>query len=223
MLTPGGDDRFNPSRSQPGPGRVAVTAPIADQALRLAAVFRETLDGGGQQAHLRRGRRVHVNSERSTRAIGQYHELRSLAALGGPDHGPPFFATTNVPSMKHSSQRILSRSASSVTNARQRLRSVPSRAHWLNRRWTALLAPYRRGSSLHGAPVQSTQSTPSKHCRSANGGRPPCGFGLGGGSWPAILAHCPSVTWRHAMTPTPFSGTAHGVIRPPFHRFRDGF
>lgn len=223
VIRASGDDWFDPARRQPRPDRVAVVAEVPNQALRLPAVGGDALDRRGHQRHFRRGRRVHMNSERSTRAIGQYHELRSLAALGGPDQGPPFFATTKVPSMKHSSQRILSRSASSVRNARQRLSSVSSRAHWLNRRWTALLAPYRRGSSLHGAPVQSTHSSPSKHCRSASGGRPSFGLGVGGGSTAAILAHCPSVTWRHAMTPTPFSGTAHGVILSSHNRFRDGF
>jgi len=55
------------------------------------------------QFYFRWGGLLHVYSEWSTCAIGQYHKLCSLAAFSLPDHWSPFFARTNIPSMKHSS------------------------------------------------------------------------------------------------------------------------
>jgi hypothetical protein len=67
-------------------------------------------------AYFRRASRFPKNSEWSTRAIGQYQELASLAALGVADLGPSFFADTKVPSTKHSS----SESAALRSIARER-------------------------------------------------------------------------------------------------------
>src|SRR5205085_11911305 len=124
------------------------------------------------QLHLRRGSLLQVYSERSTRAIGQYHKLCSLAAFSLPDQRAPFLARMNIPSMKHSSQRTFCWSESWLRKARQRLSSTSLSVHSLRRRWTALLEPYRSGNSLQGAPVHRIQSMPSKHLRSSMGGRP---------------------------------------------------
>jgi hypothetical protein len=150
-----------------------------------------------KKIYLGRGCRVHVNSERSTRAIDQNHKLRSLPPLGFADFGSPFLAGTNVPSAKHSSHLIRSRSFSSDRNARQSLSRVPSSHHFLSLRQTADELPYRGGSSLQGAPVQRIHKIPSKHFLLSAGGRPLFLDTRGLLRFGSILAHCSSVSLRH--------------------------
>jgi hypothetical protein len=140
-----------------------------------------------------------VYSERSTRAIGQYHELCSLAALGLTDFRAPFFAATNMPSMKHSFHRTFCRSLSWSDKARHNFNSTPLSAHWHRRRWTADFEPYRCGNSLQGAPVQRIQRMPSKHWRSLTGGLPPFRLDLRVGSCGSISFHCLSDTARQVI------------------------
>jgi hypothetical protein len=49
----------------------------------------------------------------------------------------------------------------------------PVSSHCLSRRQQVLGLPYRRGNSLHWAPVQRIQRMPSKQRRSSTRGRPP--------------------------------------------------
>jgi len=151
--------------------RIRVVASIADQPLGRPAAY--GFQRRFQQLHFRGRRRVQVKSDRSTLAINQYHKLRSLPALCFSDTEPPFLAEANVPSTKHSFQRICCLSESWVTNACQVFSKVPSSVHFRRRRYTLLKWPYRSGNSLQGAPVQRIQRTPSKHFRSSVAGRPP--------------------------------------------------
>jgi hypothetical protein len=204
VIAPGRDDRLDVPLHQQSTQRVAVVAPVGDQPLRLAPLGPPPADAPIlkrllKQLHLRGGSLLHVYSERSTRVIGQYHELRSLAALGLPDQRAPFFAVMNIPSMKHSSQRTFFRSSSWSRKARHMLSKVSTSAHSFSRRWTVLFEPYRSGSSLHGAPVHKIQRMPSKHWRSSAGGRPPF-LRLGRlGNCSRMSAHCLSVTARQAI------------------------
>src|SRR5262245_29520259 len=50
---------------------------------------------------MRRSRRC-VNGERKTSAVCNCHELHAFAPLGLSHSEPPFLATTNIPSIKHS-------------------------------------------------------------------------------------------------------------------------
>jgi hypothetical protein len=108
-------------------------------------------------------------------------------------------AVTNMPSTKHSFQRILFRSLSWSRKARHRSSSTPDSAHWLRRRCTAVFEPYLPGSSLHGAPVHRIQRMPSKQRRSSRGGRPPRGLRLRLGSCASMSFHCLSVTARQVI------------------------
>jgi hypothetical protein len=158
-----------------------------------------------------------VCSHRSTRAIDQKHPLRTLASLGLPDLDAPFFAGAKLPSTKHSSQRNFCRSFNSARNARQSRSSVPSSSQVRSRLQQVVGLPYRRGSSLHGAPVQRTQRMPSKHFRSSIRGRPPRGLGEWTGKCSARRAHCTSVSLRHAMGN--LQRNEHGGILHPWIRF----
>jgi hypothetical protein len=75
-----------------------------------------------------------------------------------------------MPSMKHSFQRTFFRSSSWSRKACHMSSRTPDSAHAVSLRWTVLFEPYRLGNSLQGAPVHSTQRTPSQHWRSFAGG-----------------------------------------------------
>lgn len=209
------DDRLNVSLEQQHSRRVAVVGPIPNQSFGLVAspiamTNGHTVQCRFQQFHFRRGSLLHVYSERSTRAIGQYHKLCSLASFSLPDQRTPFFAVTNMPSIKHSFHRIFCRSFSWFKKARQRLRSTPFSAHWHSRRCTVLFEPYRSGNSLQGAPVHRIHRMPSKHLRSFAGGRPPVRERFRLGMCGSIAFHCLSVTCRQAK------GFLLGLIRYSF-------
>ena len=201
------DDRFNAPSGQPSAQGVAVIAAIRDQAFGALArpprlpwpADGDCLEGLFEKDDFRRGSRLQVCSQRSTRAIDQNHPLCTLAAFRLPDFWPPFFAGMKLPSAKHSSQRIFSWSFRRARKARQSLSSTPVSSHCLSRRQQVLGLPYRRGRSLHWAPVQSIQRMPSKQRRSSTRGRPPRGDVLGAGRWTRIASHCCWVSFRHAM------------------------
>jgi hypothetical protein len=198
VVAAGGNDGLNAPALEEAAGRIAVVAAVGDQPRGLPpdGLTRERCF---QARDLRRGRRVQVCSQRSTRAIDPYHPLRALAALGGADLGAPFLAGAKLPSTKHSFQRICCRSLSSLRKARQRPRRTPLSSHWRRRRQPVVGLPYRGGSSLHGAPVQSTQRMPSTQRRGSARGRPPRGWRFSRGRCGRIRSHCASVSARHAM------------------------
>lgn len=204
IVPPRRDDRFDVSLDQQGSHLVTVIAAICNQPVRLATFGSAASDAPilkrlFQQLHFRGGSLLHVYSERSTLAIGQYHELCSLASFSLPDQRAPFFAVMNMPSMKHSSHRTFFRSSSWSRKARHMFKSTSDSDHCFKRRCTVLLEPYRSGNSLQGAPVQRTQRMPSKHLRSSAGGRPPFLRRLRLGSCSLISSHCLSVTARQAI------------------------
>jgi hypothetical protein len=206
----GAASRHNRVDAAPGQARaqgIAVIAPIRNQSLRSfagASWFSGAPNSDGverlfEKRHFRRGCRFQVCSQRSTRAIDQNHPLCTLAAFRLPDFGPPFLAGMKLPSTKHSSQRIFCWSLSWAKKARQSLRSMPLSSQCLSRRQQVLELPYRRGSSLHWAPVHRIQRIPSKQRRSSTRGRPPRGDRFGSGRWTRIASHCCWVSPRHAM------------------------
>jgi hypothetical protein len=207
VAAPRWDNGLNTSPGQSSTQRIAVIPPIGDQPLGpLARPPRLSGPPDGdrverlfEKGHLGWGSRLQVCSQRSTRAIDQNHPLCTLAPLGLPDLGPPFLAGMKEPSAKHSSQRIFSWSLSWAKNARQSFKSTPFSSHCCSRRQHVLGLPYRRGSSLHWAPVQRIHRMPSKQRRSATRGRPPRGDTFGWGSWMRMASHCSLVRPRHAM------------------------
>jgi hypothetical protein len=202
------DDGLNTPPGQAGTQRIAVISPIGNQSLGPLAGptgFAGAADGDGverrfKDGDLRRGSRLQVCSQRSTRAIDQNHPLRALTPLGWANFGPPFLAGMKLPSAKHSSQCSFCWSLSWARKARQRLSSTPVSSHNLSRRQQVEGLPYRRGSSLHWAPVQRIQRIPSKQRRSATRGRPPHGDGFSWGKWIRMASHCCLVSPRHAMS-----------------------
>src|SRR4030095_15955745 len=211
VVAPSRDDWLNAPPGQPSAQGITVIAPIGNQARRpfawasrlSRASNRDGVERLLNEGDLRRGSRLQVCSQRSTRAINQNHPLGPLAAFRLPDFGPPFFAGTTLPSTKHSSQRSFCWSLSWARNARQSLSSTPVSSQCLSRRQQVLGLPYRRGSSLHWQPVQRIQRMPSKQRRSSTRGRPPRGEALAWGRWARIAASCCLVSRRHAMSRPP--------------------
>jgi hypothetical protein len=206
MVAAGRDNRLDTAPGQAGTQRIAVIPSIGNQPLRPfagASGLARTANCDGverpfEEGDFRRGRRVQVCSQRSTRAIDQNHPLGPLTPLGPPDLSPPFFAGTKLPSAKHSSHRSFCWSLSWAKNARQSVSSMPVSSQCLSRRQHVLELPYRRGSSLHWAPVHRIQRIPSRQRRSSTRGRPPREDALGCGRWTRIASHCCLVSLRHA-------------------------
>lgn len=221
VVAPCRNDRLDAAGLQRFPQRITVVAPIGYQTIRVAPRSARSMrprhgDGGEgllEERDLRRGCRVQVCSQRSTRAIDQKHPLRTFASLRLPDIEPPFFAGAKLPSAKHSSQCSFSRSFKSARKARQIASSVPSSSQFRRCRQQVVGLPYRRGSSLQGAPVQRIQRMPSKHFRSSARGRPPRGLGGWTGRCSLRRAHCTSVSLRHAIGN--LQKTEHGTYPTP--------
>jgi hypothetical protein len=211
VVPPRGDERLNTPTGQPGTQGIAVVAPISDQPLRAFArpagfprpPDGDRIEGFLEEGDFRRGCRVQVCSQRSTRTINQNHPLCPLATFRLADFGPPFLAGMKLPSTKHSSQRSFCWSLSWAKKARQSWSNTPVSSQCLRRRQQVLGLPYRRGNSLHWAPVQRIQRIPSKQRRSSTRGRPPRADAFGSGRWTRIAAHCSFVSSRHAICRPP--------------------
>jgi hypothetical protein len=152
-----------------------------------------------QQLYLRRGCRLQICSQRSTRAIDQNHPLCALATLSLADFVPPFLAGAKLPSAKHSSQSILSRSLSWAKKARHISSSTPVPSHSRNLRQQVDGLPYSLGNSLHCAPVHRIHKIPSKQRWSSARGLPHLGLGLYRGRCTRTFSHCSSVSLLHAI------------------------
>lgn len=77
------------------------------------------------QSHFSRRSAFCPSGDRKTIAVDDSHDLGSLASLGLPDLEPPFFAETNVPSMKHSSKSSWPRSRRSSASFTNRSSKKP--------------------------------------------------------------------------------------------------
>lgn len=143
---------------------------------------------------MRRSRR-RVDGEWKTRRVCHCHELRAFAPLGLSHFCAPFFATMNVPSMKHSERSISPLARKSSASASSTLRNVPSRDHCWKRRWQVWYGGNLTGKSCHRAPLLRIQSTPFITSRVSFQGRPrPSSRRGGSGISGPIIAHCSSVS-----------------------------
>src|SRR6266508_4947698 len=113
---------------------IAVIRFVADQPLRklVDEAFEESVCDKGD--FMRRSSRC-VYGERKTSAVCHRHELRTFTPLGLSHSEPPFLATTNIPSIKHSLGSSSPRARRSSASASSTLRKTPPRTHCWNRRW----------------------------------------------------------------------------------------
>src|SRR6478672_8945679 len=94
-----------------------------------------------------------VYGEWKRRAVSNDHNLCILAPLGLSKAEAPFFATTKVPSMKHSDKSMSPRSSKSLARVCSTWSSTPERTHSWKRRWHVWYGGYLSGKSAHCAPV----------------------------------------------------------------------
>jgi hypothetical protein len=83
-----------------------------------------------------------VDGEWKRRRACNQHDLCTLTPLGLSDAIAPFFATTKVPSMKHSERSIFPRSSRSRAKACSTSSSTPERTHCWKRRWRVWYGGY---------------------------------------------------------------------------------
>jgi hypothetical protein len=150
---------------------------------------------------------LNVDGEWNRSRVCNHHDLCTLAPLGLSDALAPFFATTKVPSMKHSDRSIFPRSSRSRAKACSSPSSTPERTHAWKRRWHVWYGGYLGGKSIQGAPVRSTHRMPSSTSRLLRQGRSlPSSRRGGSGISGCKTAHCSSV--RFNFVPAP-EGIAH--------------
>ncbi len=139
--------------------------------------------------------RSRVHGDRKTASVRNNHELRAFAPLGLSHFEPPFFATTKVPSMKHSAKLMSPRFSRSRASASSNCRITPSRIQREKRRKQVEYDGNTSGKSSQAAPVRKIHRMPFITDRlSCTGGRPrPSArrpsFGIKGPK----IAHCSSV------------------------------
>ena len=92
------------------------------------------IEGSLDKGDFMRASRIRVQGEWKTRSVCNNHELRTFAPLGLSHFCAPFFATTKVPSMKHSERFMAPRSSRSRASASRIFRNTPDFTHLLNRR-----------------------------------------------------------------------------------------
>src|SRR5581483_2503352 len=151
--------------------RVRVVCLVADQSFGLLihkALDKSFADKGN---FMRRSRRC-VDGDRKTSSVCHCHELRTFAPLGLSHFAPPFLATINVPSMKHSDKSNSPRVRRSSAKVSKRRSSLPSLTHCWNRRWQVWYGGNLSGKSHQRAPERRIQSTPFKTSRSGRRGLP---------------------------------------------------
>jgi len=140
--------------------------------------------------------RSRVHGDRKTISVCNDHELRTLAPLGLSHFGAPFFATTKVPSIKHSARSMSPRSSRSCASASRMFRITPSPTQTEKRLKHVVEDGYRSGRSFQAAPVRSTHKMPFMTARlSCTIGRPfPSARRSGSGIKGSRIAHCSSVS-----------------------------
>lgn len=140
--------------------------------------------------------RSRVHGEWKTMSVSNNHELRTLAPLSLSHFGSPFFATTKVPSMKHSERSI--RPVSSRCRARlsRICRITPDLTQRVKRLKQVHPDGNRSGRSAQAAPVRKTHRMPLSTARSlCSCGLPrPSARRTAAGISGSRIAHCSSVS-----------------------------
>ena len=150
---------------------IGIISFIADQ-LSWSLVGKARKESLFDKSDFMRRSRFCVDGERKTSAVCHCHELRTFAPLGFSNSEAPFFATINVPSIKHSDKSSPPRACKSSAKASSTRRSVPSLFHCWKRRWQVWYGGNLPGRSHQRAPERKIQSTPFITSRSSRRGRP---------------------------------------------------
>ncbi len=172
--------------------RVRIIRLIANQTLRLR-VGKSLKQSFSDKSDFMRRSRIGVDGDRKTKAVCHCHELRAFAPLGFSNFAAPFFATINVPSIKHSEMSSLPRNRKSSAKVSNTRLSLPFPTHSWKRRWQVWYGGNRSGKSHHRAPERNIQSTPFSTSRSDLRGLPRVVTTEGLSNNGSIKDHCSSV------------------------------
>ena len=131
---------------------------------RCRRLCRRSTAPGGCRGSCARGRRRPVGSHvakcfdmtASGTVIGESHDFRPFAALGGLDREAPLFAPVKEASMKASSSSSFPGACNSFARVCKMPPSLPSRIHCWKRRRQVWCGGYGLGSSRHCAPEPDT-------------------------------------------------------------------
>lgn len=176
---------------------VAVISFIGDQLLWHARDEHE-IEKQLNQGHLVGRGACCAYSDRKTMSVDHCHDFGPFAATGLSHFKAPFFADTNIASMKLSFKSMWPRSCRSWASVLSSCSITPSRTHFWKRRCTVFGEPYRRGKSSHRAPLRSSQSTPFNTWRWSAQGLPRPSFLTGSSPSTRFTAiHCSSVKSIH--------------------------
>ncbi len=186
-------DQFNTLGSELGVELVTVVGAIPDQSGRGRG-DKPAADSVWCKGDFMWRSRCNVYGDRKTMAVCHRHELRTFAPLGLSHTEPPFFATTKVPSIKHSDRSSEPRLRKSSANTSSSALNAPHFTHSWKRRWQVWYGGNRPGRSAHGAPVRRIQNTPLSTTRSSSRGRPRPSLRRGFASSGSIKLHCSSVS-----------------------------
>jgi len=203
--------------------RVAIVAPVGDQAARLLpgttgampTPYADRRQRRLDELDLRRGSRVKVVSQRNTLAVDHHHPLRPLAPLGFADSAAPFWAGAKLPSRNDSLHFNCWRSFNSPRKARQIASQTPCCSQSRSLRQQVEGEGNSSGKPCQRAPLRSIHKMPSNTLRSFAGGRPPRGRGGRLGSKGRIFSHWASVNNRPYRAIGPPSGAVHFHDPPP--------
>ena len=179
--------------------RIGVIRFVADETPGLG--YRESsLHSTPNKGDLMRRSTFNVDGEWKRRRVCNHHDLCTFAPLGLSNAIAPFFATTKVPSMKHSERSMRPRSSKSRAKACSTPSSTPERTHAWKRRWQVWYGGYLGGRSIQGAPVLSTHKIPSSTSLLPLQGRPlPSSRRGGSGISGCKTAHCSSVSFTSCL------------------------
>ena len=186
-------DHLNALHLQLGIERVGIIGTVADQSSRLSTSETRRKSVSDKGDFMRCSTRM-VGGDRKTSSVCHHHEFRAFAPLSFTNSEPPFLATMNVPSIKHSDRSISPRTRKSSAKASRIRRKVPSRAQVWKRRWQVWYGGNLPGISFHLAPERRIQRMPFMTSRFSRHGRPlPSSRRGNSGSIGSIKDHCSSV------------------------------
>lgn len=173
---------------------VTIIGFIANQSIRCK-FCKTTIDGLFNQRHFMGRNTFHVSGDRKTISVCDCHDLGALAPLRLADSKTPFFAGTNVPSMKASLMSIWPRSYRSCASSWAISRNSPCFTHCWNRLWQVWYGGCLGGRSYQGAPVLNIHKIPFNTSRGSLGLRPLGSFrGVVASISGSILFHCSFVS-----------------------------
>jgi hypothetical protein len=127
-------DQLNAALGQTCIERITIVSFFLDQ-MRWSSIDKTLGESGFNKGDFMRRSTRNMNGDRKASTVCHGHGLHTFAPLGLSSTSPPSFATTKVPSMKHSETSSPPRSRRSVASACRMRSKTPERTHGWIWRW----------------------------------------------------------------------------------------